>query len=174
MKKMYFSLVGIFILLGLTGCAQKEHIINYAPSSLKTVKGSMNVGDFNYLPAEKNIVKANQIKNTAMGSIYFEKNINTYIENAIFAESRFVGINIDENSNKTIHGDINEFIIDDLGYNIDWTLDITYKIDNCYNKSQQIKKKTPKLSNVFGSLNEVIKLNIEKIFEDPKFKECIR
>ncbi len=65
-------------------------------------------------------------------------------------------------------------MIDDLGFSVDWTLDIRYVIDGCYDKTHKIEKKTGKFVNVFGSLNEVIKLNIEMLFADPQFKSCIK
>lgn len=176
MKNLFVA--SLFALLLLTGCSQK-HIINYAPSSVMTIKGSTNVGEFNYLPAKDGKIKMNQIKNTAMGSIIFEKNINEYYKRAVFSESRLVGIDISNNSN-IIEGDINKFIIDDLGYSIDWTLDVRYIVKNksskdvCYDKTKLIQKNSSKFINFFGTLNEVMKLNIEELFKDDDFKECIK
>src|SRR5262245_5889942 len=75
------------------GCGTAPPIpVNYAPSSVMTAAGSLNVGEFNYLPAaaapapaaltaadSKNskdsarkvkAVAGNQIRNTAMGNIF--------------------------------------------------------------------------------------------------------
>ena len=172
------TLLGFTVLL-LTGCGNSRHVVNYAPSSIMTVKGSSTVGDFRYIPAEQNIVQHNQIKNTAIGSILFEKNITQIIKEAVFSESRLVGINVQE-SNNNLTGEINLFLADDLGYSIDWTLDIKYvltKKDNgsiCFEGVKVFKKNTPKFVNAFGSMNEVIKSNIEELYRDPQFLKCIK
>jgi len=156
-----------------TGCTTQPLTLNYAPTSTMTVEGEMSVGDFRYIPGEAENIKPNQIRNTAIGTILFEKNIDQYIETAVFTESRFVGINL-KDAGTQITGEINEFLIDDLGFSVDWTLDIRYVIDDCYDGTHKIEKKTEKFVNVFGSLNEVIKLNIEMLFDDPEFRSCIK
>jgi uncharacterized lipoprotein len=171
---MNIKLLATFILAVLvTGCTTPPLTLNYAPTSTMTVEGEMSVGDFRYIPGETETIKPNQIKNTAMGSIIFEKNIDQYIETAVFTESRFVGIKLQDSATQ-VTGEINEFLIDDLGFSVDWTLDIRYMVDGCYDKTHRIEKTTGKFVNVFGSLNEVIKLNIEMLFEDSQFKSCIK
>jgi len=163
--------------LALVGCAPAPIVLNYAPSSTMTVKGSESVSGFDYLPAAKGKVKPNQIRNTAIGNVYLEKNVGEYFKQAFFTESRFVGINVD--GGPVVHGKINEFLIDDLGYSIDWTLDVTYVVDGasadepCFKKDKAIKRHTAKFANVFGTLNEVMKQNIEEVFKDPAFVKCI-
>ncbi len=160
------------LVLTLGACTTAPLTLNYAPSSTKTVEGEMKVGDFRYVPGEGENVKPNQIRNTAIGSAIFEKNIDEYIETALFTESRFVGIKLKDTA-KEITGSVNEFLIDDLGFTVDWTLQIRYVISGCYDKVHTLTKKTDKFGNVFGTLNEVIKLNIEMLFSDSKFKACI-
>lgn len=168
----------IFAVLALSGCATAPVTINYAPSSTMSAEGNVNIGDFKYLPGENNPkVKPNQIRNTAIGNIILEKNVDEYFETALFTESRFVGIKVGNSENK-ITGEINEFLIDDLGYSIDWTLDVSYKVsskdnENCYQKKHIIEKNTAKFANAFGTLNEIMKLNIEKAFSDQEFLNCI-
>lgn len=173
------KLLGVIILAVIaTGCAQAPITLNYAPGSTMSVDGELKVGDFKYLPAENNKrIKPNQIRNTAMGSVLLEKNINEYFETALFTESRFVGIKVKDSSN-IVSGEIIEFLIDDLGYSIDWTLEVKYLIrtnekSECYSKIQKIEKNTAKFANPFGTLNEVMKLNIEKAFSDAEFVSCI-
>lgn len=163
----------VFISVFFVGCATPPLTLNYTPSSTMSVEGDMTVGNFRYLPGENEKVKPNQIRNTALGSVIFEKNIDEYIETALFVESRFVGIDLKE-SESEVTGEITEFLIDDLGFSVDWVLDIHYVIDDCYDNSHRLEKKTDKFVNVFGSLNEVIKLNIEMLFGDPQFQACIK
>jgi hypothetical protein len=161
-----------------TGCANAPIVINYTPSSTMSVDGELKVGNFRYLPGENNSrIKSNQIRNTAIGNVLFEKNIDEYFETALFTESRFVGIEIKDSSN-TVSGEIIEFLIDDLGYNVDWTLEVKYQVSNsdnseCYSKVHKFEKKTAKFANVFGTLNEIMKLNIEQAFKDETFVSCI-
>lgn len=141
-----------------------------------TVHGHETVGPFRYLPAESGKAKPNQIRNTAIGNILLDKNVADYFKEALFDESRFVGIKM--GSGPRVSGTINDFLIDDLGWSVDWTLDVTYRIQNmdggvCYTGDKVLKKHTAKFANAFGTLNEVMKLNIEKLFGDPAFVRCI-
>lgn len=176
MKIRMLSAIGLTAIL--TGCANAPITLNYAPSSTMSVEGEVKIGDFKYLPGDKNSkIKSNQIRNTAMGSILLEKNVDEYFETALFTESRFVGLKVKESKNE-LSGDIIEFLIDDLGYSIDWTLEVNYvmkKSDgtDCYNKIHKIEKNTAKFANPFGTLNEVMKLNIEETFKDKDFVNCI-
>jgi len=164
--------------LALGACATPPIVINYAPSSTMTVEGAMEVGNFKYLPGEKPEVKPNQIRNTAMGEIVFEKNIDEYFKTALFVESRFVGIKV-KKSDTVVSGEINDFLIDDLGYSVDWKLDVHYLVKKngateiCFDKTKLIEKNTSKFVNVFGSLNEIMKLNVEQLFSDKDFLACI-
>jgi uncharacterized lipoprotein len=138
-----------------------------------SVEGQVTVGDFKYLPGQLNDnVQPNQIRNTALGSVIFEKIIDEYIETALFLESRFVGITLNDQA-QSIRGEINEFLIDDLGFSIDWTLDIRYVLDGCYDEAHVLNKKTDKFGDFFGNLNQVIKLNIEMLLDDAAFQTCI-
>jgi uncharacterized lipoprotein len=169
-KSLLLILVASLI---LSGCASTPLTLNYAPSSTLSVEGQVAVGDFKYLPGQLNDkVQPNQIRNTAIGSVVFEKNIDEYIETALFLESRFVGIKLNDKA-QSIHGEINEFLIDDLGFSIDWTLDIRYVLDGCYDETHVLNKKTDKFGDVFGNLNEVIKLNVEMLLDDAAFQTCI-
>ena len=162
----------------LNGCSTAPITVNYAPSSTMTLEGELKVGDFRYLPGEINKdIQPNQIRNTALGSVILEKNIDVYFETAMFTESRFVGIKVKE-SDTVVSGEIIEFLIDDLGYSIDWALEVKYivkteKGTECYNKTHRLDKHTAKFINVFGTLNEVMKLNIEMAFTDTDFASCV-
>ena len=163
--------------LALAGCSSAPIVLNYAPSSTMSVKGGETVGGFDYLPAANGKVKTNQIRNTAIGNFYLDKNVGDYFKQAFFTESRFVGINVSSGPN--VHGKINEFLIDDLGYSVDWTLAVSYVVDGaaggepCYTQTKSTKRHTAKFANAFGTLNEVMKQNIEEVFKDPAFVKCI-
>lgn len=162
--------------LALSGCAGPV-VLNYSPSSTMSVKGTEKVGAFDYAPAKGGKIKPNQIRNTAAGNIFFEKPIHDYFEKAMFIESRFVGIEVGENG-PVVHGTIDEFLIDDLGYSVDWTLNVTYVVDKndgstCFKSQKKLARNTNKFANAFGTLNEIVKDNIELLFKDPAFVTCI-
>ena len=165
------------VMLGLVGCSSTPIAMNYAPSSTMSLKGSEQVGAFDYVPADSGKVKPNQIRTTAIGNFLLEKPVDKYFEQALLVESRFVGINVGTRGPE-VHGAINEFLVDDLGYSVDWTLDVTYVVDGkdnttCYQQNKTTKKHTAKFGVRFDTLNEVVKQNIQELFADPSFVACI-
>jgi len=163
--------------LFLGGCSTPPLTMNYAPSSVLSASGNVNVGSFIYTPAQSGKIKPNQIRNTALGTILFEKNINDIYKEAVFKELRFVGVKMND-AGVTLTGDVQEFLIDDLGYSVDWTLVVKYVVTKqdgtvVYEAVKTMKKHTSKFDNVFGTLNEVIKLNIEELIKDEEFKKVI-
>jgi uncharacterized lipoprotein len=170
-------LVVILPMLITLGCAPPMSI-NYAPSSALTAKGSVDVCDFTYQPAIKGKVKPNQIRNTALGSILIDKNIDEFLREATLKELRFVGVTT-QSDKVRLHGNIIEFLIDDLGYSVDWTLQIEYSVTDkstnnvLYKSAKTFKKRTNKFLNPLGTLNEVVKLNVEELIKDPDFIKVI-
>lgn len=163
-------------LLALAGCASTVPL-NYAPSSVLTASGTVQVVPFRYTPAEQGKVKPNQIRNTAVGNAYFDRNIDVFVRDAVFAELRFVGIKTGAEGNQ-LSGEIQEFLIDDLGFSVDWTMTVRYTVKDAngavvYDQVKTTKRKTSKFANVFGALNETIKLNAEEIIKDPAFLKAI-
>lgn len=166
----------------MSGCVSTIPV-NYAPSSVKTVAGSVGVDkNFRYLPADSTSsatpVKNNQIRNTAVGNIFIDKDVSAFIRDAVFSELRTVGIKTNDSSN-VLGGDIVEFLIDDLGYSVDWTLKIKYTVKSnngsvIYQSEKLTQRKTNKFVNVFAAMNETIKLNAESLMDDPEFKKVIQ
>ena len=157
-----------------TGCVMTTPV-NYAPSSVLSASGRVSVLDFAYMPAINGKVKPNQVRNTAIGSVLFEQNVGTLFRDAVFKELRFVGVKVDDQF-RTLTGEIEEFLIDDLGYRIDWTVRVTYIISGpvSYKSTKEIKRRTAKFENPLGALNETIKLNIEELIKDPEFITAIK
>ena len=173
-----YTTLGLSLIAAMTlsGCVSSLPL-NYAPSSAMTASGSVSVTSFDYLPAKDGKVAPNQVRNSAMGNIHFEQNVDLIIRDAVFKELRFVGVKVD-NLDRKLSGDIQEFFIDDLGFHVDWTLRIKYRITTAsgvvYESTKQVNKRTAKFANPFGALNEIIKLNIEELLKDPAFLEAIK
>lgn len=172
-----FALVSSLLLV--TACATAPGVtVNYSPTSTMSLHGAVTVGKFGYAPAESGKVKDNQIQNTAIGSIYLAQPVADLFQRALTLESRFVGISIADGP--TVHGKINSFLADDLGYSVDWTLDVTYIVDSpsgatqCYQSDKVYKERTAKFFNFNGTLDTIIRKNIEELFQDPAFVACIK
>ena len=94
------------------------------------------------------------------------------------AELRFVGVKVGSEGN-VLTGEIQEFLIDDLGYSVDWTLRIRYVVKDAagqvlFDQVKTTERNTNKFANVFGALNETIKLNAEALLKDPAFAAAIK
>ncbi len=167
--------------LALSGCATGPLPINYAPSSVKTATGALSVSDFTYLPSAPTAAKPvapNVIRNTAMGTIKIDRPVSVFVRDAVFAELRFVGIKTND-PGKVLSGEIQEFLIDDLGYSVDWTLRVRYVVrdgtsqQTVFESVKNTQRHTAKFGNPFGALNETIKLDVEQLLDDPDFIKAI-
>jgi uncharacterized lipoprotein len=162
----------------LFGCAPLPAPVNYSPSSALTASGSVTVGDFKYLPALSGKVAPNQLRNTAMGDIKINANVNDYFREAVFKEFRFVGIKVD-GKDRVITGEIKDYLIDDLGYSVDWTVDVQYTVTDTqtgkvlYTSEKITKDHTAKFMNAFETINAQIRRNIEALLNDPEFLRAI-
>jgi hypothetical protein len=167
----------VAVVMGLAGCVSTVPV-DYSPSSTLSATGAVQVADFKYLPAINGKVKPNQLRNTAIGAILLDKNIDVFFHNAVFTELRFVGVKVADNNLK-LSGEINEFLVDDLGYSVDWTVDVHYVITNSatgavvYDSDKITKNRTAKFANAFVALNQQIKQNIEDLIKDPAFIKAI-
>jgi uncharacterized lipoprotein len=170
----------------LGGCASMPTAVNYSPSSVLNASGSLAVGEFEYLPAkpsptepDRSPVASNQIRNTAIGDIKIDRDVNVFVRDAVFSELRFVGIKIND-GRRVLKGSIEEFLADDLGYSVDWTLRVRYELSDpaakkvLYQSVKNTQRKTAKFGNVFGALNETIKLHAEELIKDAAFLKAIQ
>ena len=135
------------------------------------------MGDFKYQPAIDGKVKPNVIHNTAMGTVLLEKNVDVFFRDALFTELRFVGIKVGT-GDRQLTGTIKQFLIDDLGYSVDWTLDVDYIVKDAsgkaiYESDKLTKNHTAKFANAFVALDNQIKDNIEMLVKDPDFIKAI-
>ncbi|HYG42943.1 MAG TPA: hypothetical protein VEA17_08480 [Bordetella sp.] len=150
----------------------------YANAGLSSSQQASGGSPGSYQPS---LIEPNQIRNTAMGSILLEKDIKDLVRDATFAELRFMGVKVNGTAQATrLTGDIQEFLIDDLGYSVDWTLRIAYVVVDkagdkpVYQSTKEIKRRTTKFANFFGALNDTIRLNIEELVKDPAFLAAIK
>jgi hypothetical protein len=171
----------VVVVLGFTACSSAPVPVNYAPSSTLSTTGAISVAQFSYAPAESGSphpVAADQIRNTAMGDVHIDREVRVFVRDAVFAELRLTGVKTDDRT-RLLNGQIQEFLIDDLGYSVDWTLRIRYWVTDTTTRKvlfqtvKEIRRTTAKGANVFGALNETIKLNAEALMLDPGFRNAI-
>ena len=164
----------------VAGCANLPLPVNYAPSSVMSDSGALSVGAFTYLPAESgsNPIPYNVIRNTAIGTIAIDRDVKVFVRDAVFSELRFVGIKTND-PDRILTGEIQEFLIDDFGYSVDWTLRIKYILTDSTNHNvaycsvKTVARKTAKGLNPFAALNENIKLSVEELLGDQEFIKAI-
>jgi len=143
----------------LAGCATNAPLpTNYAPSSTLSAKGSLSVGEFAYLPAdrsppvavEKKAKNWNEVPTAAQtveeatgqrnGSIAPNQIRNSAMGQILIDRPVKVYVRdavllelrfVGMNVNdagRVLRGDIEEFFVDDLGYSVDWQLRIRYEL----------------------------------------------
>lgn len=172
--------MALAIPLFASACAPAPIPITYSPSSAMSATGNVIVGSFRYLPSIKGQVAANQFRNTALGDFKVDHNIDEFYRDAVFKELRFVGVKLDGSSKRVLTGDINDYLVDDLGYSVDWTVDVTYTVTDSttgkpvYTGQKVTKSHTAKFANAFATVNEQIKLNVEQLLKDPAFLDAIK
>lgn len=174
------SLLGAVALL--TACGTQQGLtLNYSPTSIKSAEGAIEVGDFKYSavdPRTKKAVPQNQIRNTAMGQIIIDREVSKFVRDAVFSELRLVGVKTAA-GNKILTGDIEEFLVDDLGYSIDWIYRVKYTVTQktsgqvLFTDTKNIQRKTAKFGNPLGALNETVKLSVEQLLDDTEFVKAV-
>jgi len=179
-RRAYFLtvilLLFVIAMFFVDGCTKIP--LSYLPSSVNKVSGSLSISNFKYLPAETGEVKPFQIRNTALGKLKFDKNIDIYFRESVSMELRLAGVMLD-NKTRVLNGEIEDFLVDDLSYDADWTLNVHYLIkdlqtgDIVYSSTKTTQCKASKLMNVSSALNDIIKLNIEELMKDEAFIKAI-
>ncbi len=185
MKELIASgriLILIFIMpigapfLLVEGCGRIP--LNYLPCSVNKISGSVSISSFKYIPAESGKVKPYQIRNTAVGSLKFDKDIDLFFRNAVFAQLCSAGVTLND-KNKILSGEIEDFLIDELSAGANWTLEVNYSVKNVqtgktlYESAKITKRNVSKLMNLSSAVNEMVKLNIEELLKDKEFIKTI-
>ena len=162
-------------LLVLAGCASILPL-SYSPTSKLSASGSVAIGEFKYLPALNGRVERNQIQNTAWDDLFFDWEIGAFFRDALFKELNRVGVKT-ESGTRTLIGEVREFLIDDLGADVDWTIGVVYRVTTVektvYESEKITRRRTPKRGDPSITMNESVRLNIEEVIRDPVFLKAI-
>jgi len=171
MKKIF-----VFALLLLTGCSFPIIPLNYSAGSTKIVDGSFKIGEFEYTPMKSHLLMPNVVKIGVLWKPTFDKNIDKYFKDALFVESRYMGVDVNS-SNTVVSGKINTMSGESAGGDINFNMDVSYmvKIDGkeCYNKPHKSTSEVVSPDTITNSMDKATRLNIEKVFSDSEFINCI-
>lgn len=164
--------------IGFSGCAQVKLTLKYDPQSTEEISGSMKVGTFGYFPEEG--VQQNEIRETALGRIFITEDVGVYFSHAAKREFRQAGISL--KGSCKLEGEVNEFLIDSLGFSSDYLTDVRYilydesgkvLLDNNYT----VKFNTTKFvvaQLILDNINKAVSDNIKQLMTDPAFLSSVQ
>lgn len=162
--------------------------VNYSAQNFVRYKGAVDIGPFDYAPTriserEGRPVAANQLQNTAVGSIYIAVNVADLVQRATALELERTGVAIGQDSPLVLSGDVLEFKAADLGYSVDWTYSVRYVLKRRSDNESvlsEVYAADPKKTGKFGmaadyapSVNEMILSAYDKFIRDPKVRALV-
>lgn len=157
MRKFCFYVLLVVISGGLGGCAITVPTGSYIPQNYVRYEnsGSVEVGPFVYLPlTQGKVKKANELKNTALGTIHISSDVAEFVRRATALEFEKTGLQIKDSSNLLVTGEIIEFTMDALGYSIDLIYSVKYIIRDKSTNSvlhSKVYTPSPKKAGKFGT-----------------------
>jgi len=174
------AILGLVSTILIYGCAGTLPV-TYVPQNFARYQGRVDIGHFTYEAADQGKVKPNQIQNTALGQIYIGANVSDFVQRATALELEKTGFNISDSNPLQISGEVLEFKADDLGYSVDWTYSIRYKVTRKKDSSELLNKvytaepkKTGKFSRAaadYGpSVNEMVLSGYDKFIRDEEVR----
>jgi len=152
----------------------------YSPSLVLKGKGPVAVEPLKYVPHEEKKVEANQMQNTAVGAIYLTEPVSKFITDALVKELAFTGYSIDPTSDRIVRGAIRQFMADDLGYSVDWSVALNLEVltgpskSVDYSGSCEANTKTSKGPGfAHGAVSQILRDCIEKFLKDVQAKRVL-
>jgi len=139
------------------------------------LNGSISVGVFEYLPAKANKLKPNQVASIG-GPIAFERNIDAQVRDAVIAELKASGVQL-ETPTKILSAEIESCqIIKHIDGPADCALSIKYRISSgntvTYESTKDVE--TRKCSDSQLALDDVIEQNLRELVKDSVFLNAIK
>ena len=170
---MFRGMLLIGVIVTLAAC-QVTVTVPYNPVGTAEINGQIKVADFVYQPPEG--TAPNQLPNTAAGKIFMTDPISEWVTKAVRRELRLAGLSARGERICTLEGVINEFSIDDLGFDVDYMSNIDYALrgpDNSelLDKNVAIAFEGPKFleTSVFASISKMVSDSIDQVLSDPDF-----
>ncbi len=122
-KTMLRGFILLVAVAALSACSV-QITVPYTPGGTSEVSGQIEVVEFAYEPPEG--MKPNQLPNTAACKIFMTEPVGEWVTIAIRKELRLVGITSRGDMVCKLEGAVNEFSLDDLGFDVDYVSDIDY------------------------------------------------
>lgn len=171
-----FASVCLFLFLGACSATLP---VEYTPQTYLSVKpGKVSIGNFSYVPYEEGKVKANQIQNSAVGSIYIATEVANFVKRATALEFERAGITLDDDAPVRIDADIEKLRAGDLGYSVQWNYTIVYRFvekksgnvvfERSYSPPTVKTGKFGHASDYTPNVNELVLAGIEDLLRDMK------
>ncbi|HEY1683749.1 MAG TPA: hypothetical protein VGG19_03220 [Tepidisphaeraceae bacterium] len=183
MKTVFqFSLL-LICAIGVLGCAEtKPFSMMYTTQSLPRGKAAVNAGTFAYTPANRKVAQ-DQIENTAVTAIHIDSNISDYVKRAFMQELDRSGY-FSTTPAILINCQITRFKCDDLGYSVDWYLDLTCHFVDAASQKElatetvNIQKKHMQkfggIENFQRAMNNVIYEAYDEVISAPKVQSLLK
>jgi len=172
--------LGLFCLaLFISSCAKVQVSLDYNPKTTEEFIGSITIKDFGYFPQEG--IAQNEIRETAVGRIFLTEDVGKYFSNALRREFRQAGLSLKGKKACSLEGEVNEFLMDSLGYSTDYVTDVRYilfdnsgsaLLDNNYRVEFNASKFIDP-SIVLNNINKAVSDNINQLMADPIFSESV-
>ena len=152
--------------------------VPYTPGGISEVSGQIEVSEFAYEPPEG--TKPNQLPNTAAGKIFMTEPVSEWVSNAVRRELRLAGISSRGDMLCTLGGAVNEFSLDDLGFDVDYVSDIDYTLyaqddSMLMERNYHVAFKVAKFleTSVFASISKMVSDSISQLLADPEFVSTV-
>ena len=120
----------LILILFLTGCSATLPVLYVPQTYYKVEGGEVAIGMFRYIPALRGEVKSNQIKNSALGSIYIATDVDNFVKRATALELERAGVVLKDDATFRVDGNVLKLRAGDLGYSVQWTYEVNYRIIN--------------------------------------------
>ena len=151
-----------------------QFALTTAPTTAFISGGAVRISTFDYLPSAAGKVGADQIRNTAIGSVKLDQPVGDFFAQGLLKQFRLAGLSVDSGA-VTLSGTILEMFCDDLGYSADWTLVVKYVVKDASGtvvyEAEKVTKETT--SKALAQVNRIIRHSAEALLLDVAFLKVI-
>jgi len=130
MRNMTKILAAAALCATIGGCAGTIPVTPYTPQNgmRYDYRNSVDMAAFTYIPALSGRVRENQIENTAAGNFYISTGVAEMVKRITALELEKSGLRLTDAADLAVGGDVLELKAADIGFSVDWTYAVRYKI----------------------------------------------
>ena len=175
MKKALIVLSAAFALAACASSERPNVSLTYTPAGTIELTGHMDVKEFAY--TEEEAKAPNHIPNSAIGNIYITEPVGQYFANALKQELRTAKVSLQGDVNCSIEGTIQRLKLGDLGFSVDYTLEVNYSVKNKVGDELfSAHRNTFMEASKFGGLTTLSKVfseNISGFLTEPELEQLL-